>query len=216
MIGNVPSPCPTLCEGLAIGANEHRGFINVWNWIVDIFRNVKDNLVIGINGRQGDISIVAGSGIDVVASGNTITIGLGSGNSVDEDNQDDTSENGGGAEDQGEIWQNAEPSETSGGELSYNGGMFAWDSSSATIGPGGVMIGRQWVNAGGTGSGKDDGLYQVVCTVDSSGSYSCQVVSGVSLGQAPTSTQCWIPIYEISEGKIATDYRGAFVVPAFD
>lgn len=95
-------------------------------------------------------------------------------------------------------------------------GMFMWTEKTRTIGPGGVMIGRQWVNASGTGSDKSDALYQVKCTINANGSYSCQVVSGVSLGQAPTTTDCWIPIYQISGGKIAADYRGAFVVPAFD
>lgn len=95
-------------------------------------------------------------------------------------------------------------------------GMFAWTESTRTMGPGGCMVGRQWVNASGTGAGKADALYQVRCTINANGSYSCQVVNDASLGQAPTTTQCWIPIYEISGGKIAADYRGAFVVPAFD
>lgn len=95
-------------------------------------------------------------------------------------------------------------------------GMFAWTEKTRTMGPGGCMVGRQWVNASGTGSNKADALYQVKCTINANGSYSCQVVSGVSLGQAPTTTDCWIPIYQISGGKIAADYRGAFVVPAFD
>lgn len=95
-------------------------------------------------------------------------------------------------------------------------GMFAWDEKTRTIGAGGCMVGRQWYTASNTGSGKSDGLYSVVVTLNSSGSVFCGVVSNATLGQAPTDTQCWIPIYQITDGKIATDYRGAFVVPAYD
>lgn len=103
--------------------------------------------------------------------------------------------------------------------VSSNGGssgMFAWDEKTRTIGAGGCMVGRQWYTASNTGSGKSDGLYSVVVTLNSSGSVFCGVVSNATLGQAPTDTQCWIPIYQITDGKIATDYRGAFVVPAYD
>lgn len=97
-----------------------------------------------------------------------------------------------------------------------SGGMFAWTQETRTIGVGGVMIGRQWVTATGTGSGKQDAFYSLKCTISNSGSRSCQVVSNATLGQAPTTTECWIPIYTISGGKITADYRGAFVVPAYD
>lgn len=218
MIGNIPSPCPTLREGLSLGAREHSGFVNVWNWIVDIFRNAKNKLVLAVNGRTGDLSIVAGTGIDVVTNGNVITIGLGKGESKDEDNPTDVNPNGGGAEDNENIWENEEPSEVSGGGTSSGGscGMFAWDEESATMGPGGCMFGRQWVNATGTGSGKADGLYQLRCSIANTGTTTCAVVSNASLGQAPTTQYCWIPIYQITDGKIAADYRGAFVVPCYE
>ena len=159
MIPQTPNPCPDLKEGLSLGAPEHKGFVTTWNWILNIFRNIKKYLPTAINGRQGNINIVAGTGIDVIASGHTITIGLGSGNSEDEDNPNNDDPNGGGAEDNPGIWQDAEPAETSGGSGYGSGGMFAWDSSTQTIGAGGCMVGRQWVTASGTGSGKADGLY---------------------------------------------------------
>lgn len=95
-------------------------------------------------------------------------------------------------------------------------GMFAWDETTRTIGAGGCMVGRQWYSAQNTGSNKSDGLYSVVVTLNSSGSVFVGVVSNATLGQAPTATQCWIPIYQITDGKIAIDYRGAFVVPVYE
>ena len=35
---DTPNPFPTLREGLALGANEHRGFVCVWNWLCGIMR----------------------------------------------------------------------------------------------------------------------------------------------------------------------------------
>lgn len=61
-----PNPFPTLREGYALGANEHRGFVNVWNWLTDIMRKAKDFFCLGLNNRTGDISVVAGEGIDVI------------------------------------------------------------------------------------------------------------------------------------------------------
>ena len=79
------------------------------------------------------------------------------------------------------------------------------------------MVGRQWVTATGTGSNKSDGTYQLRVTLPSGGSSpTCQVVQESTIGKSPTSTQCWIPIYTISDGKITTDYRGAFVVPCYE
>ena len=60
-----------------------------------------------------------------------------------------------------------------------------------------------------------DGLYQLKITLSSSGT-TCQVVSGVSLGTSPSGDVSYIPIYQISNGEITADYRGAFVVPAYE
>lgn len=95
------------------------------------------------------------------------------------------------------------------------GGMFSWTAATRTIGPGGCMVGRKWYTASGTGSGMPDGLYQLKITLSSSGA-TCQVVSGVSLGTSPSGDISYIPIYEINNAKIAADYRGAFVVPAYE
>ena len=98
-----------------------------------------------------------------------------------------------------------------------DGGMFPWTSETRTIGPGGCMVGRKWYTCTtGTGSGKVDGLYQLRVTLATSGGVSLAVVSDALLGADPTSTQCWIPIYQITNGEIAVDYRGAFVVPAYE
>lgn len=99
-------------------------------------------------------------------------------------------------------------------------GMFAWTESTKTIGPGGCMVGRQWYTCtNGIGSGKLDGLYQLKVSMNPS-SATLMVVSNAPLGKAPTANQnyaeTWIPIYQIVDGKIAADYRGAFVVPAYE
>ena len=102
-------------------------------------------------------------------------------------------------------------------DVGGSGGIFPWTAETRTIGSGGCMVGRQWYTCTtGTGSGKVDGLYQLRVTISMSGGVSLSVVSDALLGAAPTSTQCWIPIYQISGGKIAVDYRGAFVVPAYE
>lgn len=96
-----------------------------------------------------------------------------------------------------------------------SGGIFAWTADTRTIGAGGVMVGRQWYTASGTGSGKVDGLYQCRIELTASGA-SVSVVTGVALGAAPSGDVSYIPIYQITNGKISADYRGAFVVPAYE
>ena len=102
------------------------------------------------------------------------------------------------------------------------GGMFAWTppaegATTGTMGVGGVMVGRKWVGATGTGSGKAINVtYSVKITLSASGA-SAEVVSGVSVGASPSGNVSYIPIYTIgSDGKISADYRGAFVVPAYE
>lgn len=94
------------------------------------------------------------------------------------------------------------------------GGMFAWDEENGVMGAGGVMVGRQWVAATGTGE-KSDGDYSLKVTLLQSGYATAEVVSG-NIGTAPTDTVCYIPIYTITDGKISCDYRGAFVVPCWE
>lgn len=100
-------------------------------------------------------------------------------------------------------------------EPSGNGGdsgMFHWDEATGTMGPGGVMVGRRWVSATGTGS-KGNGTYYVKVTFTSGGGATAAVVDAAV---TTTDTVCCIPIYTISGGKISTDLRGAFVVPAWE
>ena len=97
-----------------------------------------------------------------------------------------------------------------------SGGIFAWTAETRTIGTGGCMVGRKWFTCStGTGSNKADGLYQLKVTLSASGA-SLEVVTGVSLGTAPSGDVSYIPIYQIANAKISVDYRGAFVVPAYE
>lgn len=75
----VPSPFPTLRPGLSLGAPEHQGFVNAWNWMAGVLKKAKDFFVLALNGRHGEMSIVGGAGIQVVTSGSTITINAGDG-----------------------------------------------------------------------------------------------------------------------------------------
>ena len=213
MINSLPSPCPILQKGQAIGSSKNVGFVAMWNWIVDFFQHIKKYITVGVNNRTGKVYIVAGKGIDINTSGDKITISIGSGNT--DDDSEESSENGSGGGDG--DWYPPEPVED--GEITFGGGggMFAWTSSTKTIGVGGCMVARRWYTCTtGTGDDKADGLYQLRVTISNAGGVSLAVVSDATLGQAPTTTQSWIPIYQITNGEIAVDYRGAFVVPAYE
>lgn len=101
------------------------------------------------------------------------------------------------------------------------GGMFAWTPPSqsggnGTMGPGGCMIGRRWIPANGTGSKASGHSYWLKVTLSNSGGESCSVVSDPS-DTSPSGNDSYIPIYTIdSNGNISVDYRGAFVVPAYE
>lgn len=230
----LPDPCPTLKMGRALGAPDHTGFVAVWNWIVGVFKKARDYFVLSINGRTGCVDIVAGSGINVSTSGKTITISLGDGETSDDGDNGNTgggsgeggdgvAESGGGdAEcDISDIADVKTGGGGGGGGVAVTGGMFAWTppadgETTGTIGAGGCMVGRKWVTAFGTGSGKAvNKLYSLMITLGSSPTV--QVVDNVSISESPSGDVSYIPIYRIGrDGKISTDYRGAFVVPAYE
>lgn len=190
---DLPSPCPTLQEGRAIGAEENTGFVAMWNWLVSFFQTIKENIVTGINNRTGDVFIVAGEGIDVNVADNTITISLGEGKTTDDGNDDDDHNGGGaGGDDEysngngsGDGSSDGYPPEDAGGggggTAHGSGGMFEWDEENANMGAGGCMVGRRFYVASGTGA-KSDGFYSLKVTITTGGSASCEVVSGASLG----------------------------------
>jgi len=93
------------------------------------------------------------------------------------------------------------------------GGMFAWDPETRTIGPGGVMAGRKWVSATGTGTaGMGDGTYRLKVTFDG-----LDVTAEVTTDAVTQSdAECWIPIYTISDGEVSEDERGAFAVQCWE
>ena len=90
-------------------------------------------------------------------------------------------------------------------------GMFAWDEENQLMGPGGVMVGRQWVDASGTGP-LGDGEYWLKVTL-SSGGATATVQEG---NTTDSDLECVIPIYTIEGGKIVKDLRGAFVVSCWE
>lgn len=194
-----------------MGSKQHKGFVNTFNFIVDFFKHIKDYIPVGINNRSGNMYIVAGKGIDVKTEDHKITISFGEGKT--EDDNSGTNPNGSGDGDG--AWY--PPPQVEDGKVSMDSGMFKWDSEDKSIGVGGCMVGRKWYTCtSGTGSGKADGTYQLQVTIGSGGGVSLAVVMDSTIGKEPTTTQCWIPIYEIVDGEIENDYRGAFVVPAYE
>lgn len=115
-----------------------------------------------------------------------------------------------------------------GGGGGGGGGMFEWTppakkGGTGSIGPGGVMVGRKFVRATGTGSGKEvNRTYSVKVTlketglVDRSG-VDVEVVDGFEVGKAPVGAVSFIPLYTIGkDGQIEEDYRGATTVPVYE
>lgn len=213
MIPNLPDPCPTLKEGLALGADEHKGFVKTFNWVVEFFKKIKERIPTSINDRTGKIAIVAGNGIDVVANGNTITIRLGDGTNEDKSNPSGIAKNGGGAVDDPGIWTDEKPTERE-PPMVFASGMFAWNPLTKTMGVGGCMVGRSWIEAD-VSAGSGDGTYML--EVDhGNASVSCRVIKGTGTTQPKTDTKCYIPIYTVADGVVTQDRRGAFVVPVYE
>lgn len=214
MIPQLPNPCPTLKEGLALGADEHKGFVKTFNWIVDFFKKIKDRIPTSINDRTGKIAIVAGSGIDVTASGETITISVGKGKSTDKDNPSGVDPNGGGAVDDPGNWTGNPPAETEPIDDDKNvvsAGMFAWDPKTKTMGVGGCMVGRTWIEAD-VSAGSGDGTY-VLEVNHGDANVTAKVIKGTG---TKTDDKCYIPIYTVANGVVTQDRRGAFVVPLWE
>lgn len=212
-----PNPFPTLRDGLAIGAPEHRGFVAVWNWVADIMRRAAECFCLGVNGRTGSLSIIGGEGIDVTVAGRTICVSLGSGKNTDVDAAADRT--GGGGSPYPSIdsgWTEAEPPEHEAApSIGGSAGMFAWDASSGTMAAGGAMIGRRWVAATLPDS-YGDGAYSLHVQFGADGGVTVSVVKADAAGQAATDSECWIPIYTVLGGKVVEDLRGAFVVPCWE
>lgn len=114
------------------------------------------------------------------------------------------------------------------GPIEASGGLFKWtppaDPAAAnptgTIGPGAVIIGRKFyqVNANGYTASQRNVTYSLQVTLPGGGGTpTFQIVSNASIGQAPSGNDSWIPLYTIgSDWKITADYRGAYVVPAYE
>ena len=223
----LPNPCPVLRPELALGAPEHQGFVASWNWLFSLFRAAKDNFVFGVNGASGDLRIVGSEGISITTSGSTITIAISEdGDKTDKPNPPDKSGGGAGnipAEDDGSGDVTPVPGageEEGGGEVvgvscSCGDGAFAWDVNARQVKPGGFFVRRRFVYVDGSATGMADGLYSL--KIDVSGTvFSGSVVSDVSLGEYPTDSTMYVPLYTISGGKIKYDYRGAVTVPVWE
>ena len=99
----------------------------------------------------------------------------------------------------------------SGGAPGANAGMFAWNEEERKMGPGGVLVGRNWIDVTPQGE-KSDGTYYLKVTL-SANQTSTEITSTNS---GTTDTSCCIPIYKIEDGAIKEDYRGAFVVQCWE
>ncbi len=220
----IPSPCPDLKPGLSLYAPEHRGFVSAWNWLFALFRSAKKNFVFGVNGATGDLRIKGGDGISVTTKGSTLTIAV-SDEGDKTDKPDPPDKSGGGAgdipadDDGGDVAPVPGGDEEEGGEAvvvqcDCGDGAFAWDSVNRQIKPGGFFIRRRFVYVAGSGPDMADGLYQL--KIDMGSAASGSIVSGVSLGEYPTTSTMYVPLYQIEGGKITYDYRGAVTVPVWE
>ena len=84
-----------------------------------------------------------------------------------------------------------------------------------------MFVGRKFYTIASSSGNNGTALYSVKVVFGSGGTVSASVVSNLTdsnatLGKAPTDTVCYIPIYEVSNGEIVNDYRGAFVVPCWE
>ena len=97
---------------------------------------------------------------------------------------------------------------------SGSSGPFEWDGEKRKIGPGGVMVGRDFISCPESNEGMSDGEYCVKVTItESSGTVE---IEKKSFGAAPDDEKCWIPIYRIKDGKVDADMRGAFAVQCWE
>ncbi len=96
-------------------------------------------------------------------------------------------------------------------------GLFPWDASTKSIGAGAVMVGRGMVEVAGIGPDLGDGRYYVKVTLGASAS--AEVTLGTAAADESTDDAgnvSYVPLYVISGGRVAVDYRGIATVPAYD
>lgn len=100
-----------------------------------------------------------------------------------------------------------------GGGGGGSGGGFAYDEETMVIGPGAVAIGRQYIPVNQNGYATDgEGDWRVEVHLDEG---FAAVMRGDGF-EAPTKTLSFIPLYQLSGGKVVVDYRGAATVQAWE
>lgn len=206
-----PLPCPTMKEGLALGAPEHRGFVRVWNWLMDALRHATKYFVTTINNRTGDVAIVAGEGIDIFTNGRTITISAGSGRNDDGDSDDDPENGGGATEDEDTPWTEVEPEETDGTPLST--GSFHFNAKTGTVASGAIMVARTPIHVNGT-TAPSDGYLTLKVTIGASPTVAW--CNDNPFSSPASEYDSYLPVYSFSGGKISEDYRGCLNVQAYE
>ena len=95
-------------------------------------------------------------------------------------------------------------------------GMFAWDAEKKQIGAGGVMIGRRWFAVAKSSEGLGDHAYCIEVTLKSNGQHRVSLVQQDIPPPPPNDDTSWIPLFEIEDGAVKKDWRGCFVVPAYE
>lgn len=92
-------------------------------------------------------------------------------------------------------------------------GSFAYDSENKRIRDGAVMVGRQAYLVHGIDA--TNGLYRVKVAFGQTGGVTCTLELGDGF-MPPTDSESYIPVMELSYGEVVADWRGGFVVPAYD
>lgn len=94
-------------------------------------------------------------------------------------------------------------------------GAFAY--ANGRIGPGAVTVGRQayMVNTGGTAA--SGGSWRVKVELEQTGaSPIITVESGSGFAPPPSPLVSYFPLYDLGDGEVVGDWRGTFVVPAYE
>lgn len=92
-------------------------------------------------------------------------------------------------------------------------GSFAYDRKNQRILGGVVMVGRRAYYVAGMDA--TDGSYRVKITFNAMGGVSLVLELGDGF-ESPSGSTSYIPVMMLRGGKVTADYRGAFVVPAYD
>lgn len=99
------------------------------------------------------------------------------------------------------------------GEAVASAGGFAYNDGN--IGAGAFAVGRKFYRVGGVAATSGSWSLKVTIPADG-GTPTGQIVGVDAFSQTPTETECWIPLFSLSNSEVVEDYRGAAMIPAYN